>query len=315
MRKRKLSRRDVLQGSLRASAALAFGTVFASPARAQAPPAEAITPQLIEAAKKEGKVVWYTSIDLSVSEKIAASFKEKFGGIEVRVERTGAERVFQRIGQEYASNVHAVDIANSSDAAHLLAWKRQGLLLPYVPEDVAKHYKPEHRDADGTFAGFRATLSPIAYNTRLVKAEEAPKSFADLLDPKWSGKIVKAHPGYSGVVMTATQQLSRDLGWGWFEKLAKQKVMQVQSATEPPKKMVVGERPIMADGGEYLLVLMKEQGDPVEIVYPTEGTPLITGPSGIMANAPNPNAARLFQAWSMTAEAQQLSVDVAGLRS
>ena len=122
-------------------------------------------------------MVWYTSIDLSVSEKIAASFKEKFGGIDVRVERTGAERVFQRIGQEYASNVHAVDIANSSDAAHLLAWKQQGILLPYVPEDVAKHYKPEHRDADGTYAGFRATLSPIAYNTKLVKAEDAPDEF------------------------------------------------------------------------------------------------------------------------------------------
>src|SRR6201999_407116 len=105
-----------------------LGTVFAAPARAEAPPPEAITPQLIEAAKKEGKVVWYTSIDLSVSEKIAASFKEKFSGIEVRVERTGAERVFQRIGQEYASNVHAVDVVNSSDAAHLLAWKRDGLL-------------------------------------------------------------------------------------------------------------------------------------------------------------------------------------------
>src|SRR5664279_2188948 len=107
MKKQKFSRRDLLKGT----AALALGTAYASSVRAAAPPAEAITPQLIEAAKKEGKVVWYTSIDLSVSEKIAASFKEKFGGIEMRVERTGAERVFQRIGQEYASNVHAVDIA------------------------------------------------------------------------------------------------------------------------------------------------------------------------------------------------------------
>ena len=163
-------------------------------------------------------MVWYTSIDLSVSEKIAASFKEKFGGIDVRVERTGAERVFQRIGQEYASNVHAVDIANSSDAAHLLAWKRQGILLPYVPEDVAKHYKPEHRDPDGTYAGFRATLSPIAYNTKLVKAEDAPSSFKDLLDPKWKSKIVKAHPGYSGTILTATFEMVRDIGWDYYEK-------------------------------------------------------------------------------------------------
>src|ERR1700704_4700843 len=228
MNKKKLSRRDILQASLKGSTALALGTLFASPARAAAPPPETITPQLIEAAKKEGKVVWYTAIDLSVAEKIAGAFKEKFG-VEVRVERTGAERVFQRIGQEYASNVHAVDIANSSDAAHLLTWKRQGMLLPYVPEDVAKYYKPEHRDPDGTYAGFRATLSPIAYNTRLVKAEEAPTSFKDLLDPKWKGKIVKAHPGYSGTILTATFEMVRDIGWAYYENLAKQGIMQVQS--------------------------------------------------------------------------------------
>src|SRR5258708_16548645 len=230
MKKPGLSRRDVLKGST----ALTLGAIFASPVRAAAPPAEAITPQLIDAAKKEGKVVWYTSIDLAVAEKISASFKEKFGGIEVRVERTGAERVFQRIGQEYASNVHAVDVANSSDAAHLLAWKRQGILLPYVPEDVAKYYKPEHRDADGTYAGFRATLSPIAYNTKLVKAEDAPASFKDLLDPKWKGKIVKAHPGYSGTILTATFEMVRDIGWEFFEQLANQNITQSQSSTDPP---------------------------------------------------------------------------------
>ena len=315
MKKQKRSRRDILKSALKGSTALALGTVFASVARAAAPPAEAITPQLIEAAKKEGKVVWYTSIDLSVSEKIAAAFKEKFGGIEVRVERTGAERVFQRIGQEYASNVHAVDVANSSDAAHLLAWKRQGILLPYVPEDVAKHYRPEHRDADGTFAGFRATLSPIAYNTRLVKAEDAPKSFADLLDPKWKGKIVKAHPGYSGTILTATFEMVRDIGWTYYENLAKQNIMQVQSATDPPKKLSLGERAIMADGVEYLVLQQKEAGNPIEPVYATEGTPLIIGPNAIFKDAPNPNAARLFQSFSFTQECQQLIIDAGGLHS
>src|SRR3954469_21562227 len=311
MKKAKLSRRDILKGS----SALALGTVFASPVRAEAPPPEAITPALIEAAKKEGKVVWYTSIDLSVSEKIAASFKEKFGGIDVRVERTGAERVFQRIGQEYASNVHAVDIANSSDAAHLLAWKRQGILLPYVPEDVAKHYKPEHRDPDGTFAGFRATLSPIAYNTKLVKAEDAPKSFADLLDPKWKSKIVKAHPGYSGTIMTVTFQISRDLGWDYLKKLGQQQVMQVQSAADPPKKVAQGERSIAADGGEYLPLQMIAGGAPLALVYPSEGTPSIPGGSGIMVDAPHPNAARAFANYLFSKDGQQLLVDMGRMRS
>ena len=160
-------------------------------------------------------------------------------------------------------------------------WKRDGWLAPYVPEDVAKHYPAEHKDADGTFASFRVTLSIIAYNTNLVKAEEAPKSFADLLDPKWAGKIVKAHPGYSGTIMTATYQMSRDLGWEYFEKLAKQRIMQVQSAADPPKKLALGERAVMADGTEYVMLQIKETGKPVEPVYATEGSPLIIGPNAI----------------------------------
>jgi iron(III) transport system substrate-binding protein len=311
MRVTKLSRRDMLRGS----GALALGTVFAAPVRAEPPPAEAITPQLIEAAKKEGKAVWYTSIDLAVAEKISASFKEKFGGIEIRVERSGAERIFQRIGQEYESGVHAVDVVNSSDASHLLVWKRDGLLLPYVPEDVARYYKPEHRDPDGTYAGFRATLSPIAYNTNLVKTEDAPKSFHDLLDPKWKGKIVKAHPGYSGNILTATFEMVRDIGWDYYENLARQNVMQVQSATDPPKKLALGERSVMADGTEYNVFLLKEAGQPVEVVYPIEGTPFSTGPNGIFKAAPNPNAAKLFQNYCFTPEAQQVVIEAGGLRS
>ena len=87
-----ISRRGVLVGS----SALAAGAVFSTRVMSAAPPATAITPQLIEAAKKEGKVVWYTSVDLPLAEKIAKSFEAKFPGVAVRVERTGAERVFQR---------------------------------------------------------------------------------------------------------------------------------------------------------------------------------------------------------------------------
>src|SRR3954453_5580213 len=202
-----LSRRDVLAGS----GALLAGATFSTRVLSAAPPPEAVTPALIEAAKKEGKVIHYTSTDLPVAEKLAKAFEAKYAGIAVRVERTGAERVFQRIGQEYASNIHAVDVVNSSDAAHFILWKRDGVLAPYVPEDVAKFYPAEHKDTGGQFASWRIWLSIIAYNTNLVKPEEAPKSFADLLDPKWKGKIVKAHPGYSGTIMTATYQMQRDL--------------------------------------------------------------------------------------------------------
>jgi iron(III) transport system substrate-binding protein len=306
-----LSRRHVLKGST----ALAASTVFASPLRAAAPAAEAVTPALIEAARKEGKVVWYTSVDLPIAEKIAKSFEAKYSGVAVRVERAGAERVFQRIGQEYASNIHAVDVTNSSDAAHVIVWKRDGWLAAHVPEDVAKFYPAEHKDADGMFASFRVWVSIIAYNSKLVKPEDVPKSFADLLDPKWAGKIVKAHPGYSGTIMTATYQMSRDLGWDYFEKLAKQRIMQVQSSADPPKKLALGERAVMVDGNEYNIFQLKESGQPVEPVYATEGSPLIIGPNAVFKAAPNPNAARLLNSYMFSVEAQQLIVDAGGLRS
>jgi iron(III) transport system substrate-binding protein len=109
--------------------------------------------------------------------------------------------------------------------------------------------------------------------------------------------------------------MARDLGWGYFEKLAKQKVLQVQSAADPPKKLALGERAVMADGGEYNLFFEQEKGAPVEIVYAVEGSPLIVGPNALFRNAPNPNAARLFQSFCFSAGAQQLLIDVGGLRS
>jgi len=303
------TRRDLLK------TAAVLPLAYATPLRAAPPPAEPITPALIAAARKEGQVVWYTSADLRLAEIIAKAFEQKFSGVSVRVERLGAERIFTRIGQEYASGIHSVDAVNNGDAAQFLVWKRQNLLAPYVPEDVAKFYPAQHKDVDGTYASFRIFLCVIAYNTNLVKKEEAPKSFADLLLPKWKGKIVKAHPGYSGTILTATYQCSRDLGWGYFEKLAQQNVLQVQSAADPPKKIALGERAIQADGVEYIILHEKESGQPVEPVYATEGTPLIVGPNGVFKAAPNPNAARLFESFCFTPECQQLCIDVGGLRS
>jgi iron(III) transport system substrate-binding protein len=148
MKHRTLSRRHLLK----ASSALLAGAAFSTRVMADAPPAEPVTPDLISAANKEGQVSYYTSTDLPVAERLAKAFEAKYPGIAVRVERTGAERVFQRIGQEYSSNIHAVDVVNSSDAAHFIVWKRDGILAPYVPEDVAKFYPPEHKDIDGQFA-------------------------------------------------------------------------------------------------------------------------------------------------------------------
>jgi iron(III) transport system substrate-binding protein len=307
----RISRRDLLT----TAATLAAGTVFAEPLRAAAPPPSAITPEFVEAARKEGKVSFYTAIDLQTSEKVAKAFEAKYPGIAVRVERNGAERIFQRIGQEQSSRIFVVDVVSSTDTSHFLNWKRNGLLAPYVPEDVARHFQPDQVDGDGMYATMCAWLCVIGYNTNLVKPGEAPKSFLDLLDPKWKGKLVKAHPGYSGMITTTTFMLARELGWSYFEKLAQQRVMQLQSASDPPKKLELGERAATGDGVDYLLTLLKEKGLPVEILYPAEGAPLIVVPSAVFASAPSPNAARLFQSFLLGLEGQSVFADTYALRS
>jgi iron(III) transport system substrate-binding protein len=261
------TRRAVLLGSAAAAGALGWPRVSV---RAAPPVPESITAQLIEAARSEGKVIWYTSVDLQVAEAIAKAFEAQFAGVAVRIERTGAERVFQRISQERASNIFACDVAQSSDAAHYIAWKREGALTPCVPEDVAKHFPAQHKDVAGLFASWRIWLCGIAYNTRLVKAQEAPKSFADLLDPKWAGKLVKAHPGYSGTVLTATHQMARDLGWSYFE--ARQAEL---NCSRSAQEAALGERG-HSRRQRLLITRLKEKGEPVEFVYATEDT-LITG--------------------------------------
>jgi iron(III) transport system substrate-binding protein len=288
---------------------VALGIAFAVPAFAQE-----TTPAMVAAAEKEGKVVWYTAVDVKVAENIAKMFREQYPKIQLDVERAGSERVFQRINQEYQSDIRNVDVVNSSDASHFLFWKQQKLLAPHTPPDVQR-FAAQYKDPEGYYAVWRATLSPIAYNVNLVKESEAPKGYQDLLDPKWKGKLVKAHPSYSGTSLTGTYALTKALGWDYLEKLSKNGVQQLQSTTAPPKSIASGERAVMVDGNEYNMFIEIDNKSPVKIVYAKEGTPFVTSPTAIFAAAPHPNAARVLQNFLYTAKAQQVLVNEGGARS
>jgi len=276
--------------------------------------AQETTQAMLDAAAKEGKVVWYSSVDVKVAEAIAQAFKAAYPKIDVDVERSGSERVFQRINQEHQSGIRNVDVVNSSDASHFLFWKQQKWLAAHTPPDV-KRYAPQFKDPDGYYADWRATLSVMGYNTNLVAEKDAPKSYADLLDPRWKGKLVKSHPGYSGTSLTGTYAIVKVLGWDYLAKLAKQDVQQLQSTTATPKSIASGERAVMVDWNEYNMFIEIDRKSPVKIIYPTEGTPFVTSPTAIFADAPHPNAARVFQNFLYTVKAQQLVVDMGGARS
>jgi iron(III) transport system substrate-binding protein len=266
----------------------------------------------LEGAKKEGKIVWYTSLVLPSAEKVAKLFEAAYPDVKVEVHRTGSQRILQRVMQEMQANIKNVDVIHTSDAGHYVFLKEKKLLAKYTPTGV-EGFPAGFKDKDGYYYGLRATVNAIVYNTKAVSAAEAPKTWTDLLDPKWKGKMVTAHPGYSGVIATHVLALVHLHGWDYFKTLAQNKLMIVQSANDPATVVSSGERVVAVDGGDYGAYQLKKKGNPVEIVYPKEGVPLVVSPTAITAFAPHPNAARLFTDFTFTREVQQVMADSEGL--
>lgn len=267
---------------------------------------------LIQAAKKEGKVVWYTSLDLPSSNMLAQLFMKKYEGIEVEVHRTGSQRVLTRLMQEVSAGIKNGDIVHTSDAGHFVLLKNKGLLMKYTPKGT-ESFPESFKDNDAFHYSMRATLSTIAYNAMTVSEKEAPKTWKDLLSPKWRGKMVTAHPGYSGIIMTHVLALVNLYDWDYFKELAKNKLHLVQSADDPAGVVASGERAVAANGTEYIFYKSLKQGNPIKIVYPKEGIPLIVSPTAIAKEAPHPNAAKLFTDFIFSKEAQQMLADTQGL--
>ncbi|TAJ94837.1 extracellular solute-binding protein [bacterium] len=267
---------------------------------------------LVEAAKKEGKVVWYTSLALPSSTMIANLFMNKYKGIEVEVHRTGSQRVLQRVMQEVSAGIKNVDIIHTSDGGHFVLLKKKGLLTKYTAKGV-ENFPSGFKDKEGYYYGMRATLSVIAYNPKSVSDKEAPKTWKDLLDARWRGKMVTAHPSYSGIIATHVLALVNLYGWDYFKELAKNKLHLVQSANDPAGVVASGERPVGANGAEYNYYKTMKQGNPIKIVYPKEGIPLIVSPAAIAKDTQHPNAAKLFMDFIFTKEALQTMADREGL--
>jgi len=170
------------------------------------------------------------------------------------------------------------------------------MLAPYVPEDVALHYPKEQQDPDGQFASWRVWLCVIGYNNQLVKREDAAE---ELQGPPRSALVREDRQGASGIQRHhphRTYQIARDVGWEYFEKLSKQRVMQCSPRPTRPRPR---SRRAGRHGGrnEYNLFQLKEKGEPCRDRLPGEGTPLIVGPTGVLKAAPHPNRARLLQSY------------------
>jgi iron(III) transport system substrate-binding protein len=271
-------------------------------------PAPATGQASLEAARKEGTVVWYSSLGLSVAQKVCDAFNKKALGVTCELNRDGSQRIFQKVMQEASAGLAIADVVHTSDISHFLDLQQKGMLTRYLPAGSDK-FRPEFRDRDGLYTVLRGSPYVMAYNTQKVTKADAPKRWRDLTDPKWKGKLAHAHPGYSGTVMTGILGLLPVLGgWDYYTALAKNNPLVVQSAEDPPMKVAGGEAWVGV-ASEYNFYRSARKGDPIEIVFPEEGVPFVTSANAILAKAPHPNAARVFTDFLFARDAQQLLAD------
>jgi iron(III) transport system substrate-binding protein len=304
------SRRNVLKS---AAGLVALGAgIGAVPRRASA--ARAMTAheaELYEAGKKEGELNWYTAhSDDITAQALGRQFEEFYPGIKASVVRTTAQVAFQRVSQELKAGAMQVDVLSSTDIGHYVYLKAKGLLDRYVPEnagkvlDVYKNYDP-----DGDYHVTSAGLIGIGYNTGKLGAAEAPKNWTDLLDARWKDKIALGHPGFSGYVGTWTVMMRKLYGWSFFETLAKNNPQIGRSINDTVTMLNAGERDVAGTGPVGTLMESAQKGNPLAMMYPTDGTVLVIAPSGIMKGVRHPNAARLFMEYLLSAEASKIWVD------
>ena len=303
-----IRRRSFIAGG---SAALLLGSRL----RALAQSAPAITPhekELYEAARKEGgELTWYTAhSDDITAQALGRSFEQLYPGLKVNVLRTTAQVAYQRITQEIKASAIQCDVLSSTDLGHSVELKAKGAFEKYVPEnsskvlDIYKGYDP-----DGYYFVTSAGMIGIGYNTAKVKAADAPKNWTDLLDAKWKDNIALGHPGFSGYVGTWALTLRNKYGWEFFEKLAKNNPRVGRSINDTVTMLNAGESAVAGSGPVGTLLDSLKKGNPLAMIYPTDGTVLIIAPSSIMKGAKHPNAARLFMEFLMSEGASRIWVE------
>ncbi len=294
-------------GGQTAGSSAAAGSGVASGGKPAASGAAATNDQLYEAAKKEGEIV--ANVQDSDSERLAVdTFTKRYPGIKITWQLGRGADVANKLTTQAQGNVFTHDVF-SSGPHDMDGMREAGMLEPYQSPELA-NVRPDFVDANKVIDPQYVLVYGITVNTKLVPPDQEPKSWNDLLDPKWKGKIAMQDPRGSGGTMTLLVGLSKyePLGMDYIRKLAAQQPFIGRETNQLLTQLVSGEFPIMLGVSAGQLVTQKDKNPsvPVKEIKPTEGIPMVLLGAGLMKNAPHPNAARLWLDWRLSQEGQEV---------
>ena len=255
----------------------------------------------------KGELMVYTSIypdiiDNMCKPNVAKAFPE----MKVNWFQGGTEKVVTKItGEIKAKNIGA-DVLMVADPSYYLKLDDQKLLLPYKSKEEKNLIND--KDAEGAWYAVRVCNMIIAYNGDKLKAEDAPKNWTDLTDPKWKGKIAMPNPMLSGTAYVAVGALADKYGWEYFDKLKANGLRVEEGNSAIQNKLLTGEYAAAMILEENILKLANTKKEPLKVIYPKDGVVQVPSPIAIFNTTKNPEGAKALVDWWLSKEGQQAVV-------
>jgi len=274
------------------------GPALVSPVRAEA------TSELIEGAKGEGKVAFFTTMTLSQSKKVVDRFQKKYPFIEPELFRTGGDALLNKIETEARGGLHAWDVTSG----------RGDMVLPLLQKKLVAPYRsPESKmiprdlvDPEGYWTAYYVNPFVLGYNTNLVQKGDVPKTYEELLDPKWKGGKISIDDSAYGFLIGLIRSWGKEKAVDYFKKLAAQQPSVMRGNTNRVQMAMAGEYPLII---AYAPTIQRETslGHPMDWV-PLEPVPVQVNPAMLAAQAPHPNAGKLFIDFLLSKEGQEMLI-------
>jgi iron(III) transport system substrate-binding protein len=255
-------------------------------------------------AKAEGKVSWYTSTPIEQAQKIIAAFKQQTG-IEVELFRSGGSAILSRFQQEMTAGRVGTDVLTHSDPATARALAKRGFFTAFKPKNFEK-IPDAAKDAAGQWIGQRLNLMTHYVRTDKVLAADEPKTWDDLLNARYKGKLVMTDPSFTSLQVSVVGMIAKQRGWDFYRKLRANDVMIVQGNQQVSDMLKRGERLIAVGALDSYAADLKTEGHPVKTLYPSDGVFISPSPTSVVKTAPHPNAAKLFAEFMIGDAAQKV---------
>jgi iron(III) transport system substrate-binding protein len=257
--------------------------------------------RLIEAAKKEGTLLWYTALNLNDSEMLTKRFEQLYPFIKTETLRLSSFSLLAKIQTEARAGGFKADVIEIAGVlGHIL--KKDGLFAKYTSPE-SRFYPDSMKDPDGTWTSFFMNTHVLVYNTKLVKKDELPKKYDELVNPKWKDKIALSEDfDIFGMMLKV---MGRAKGLEFMQRLAAQGVALKNSYSQAIQAIASDEAPLGINLYGTRTEEFKKKGAPVDWV-PLEFTLASLEPLAVGTQAPHPNSARLFVDFLLSKEAQSL---------